>query len=143
MHQHLRTALIYARLARRKGGQVYRAVRTDAAVRERIACVGAFAFIFTFFVGSVDAIVTGAADWNPGAEAAEMPAAYTQLVDYTPPQFTDAEAPPEAGEASELVDYSFTTEVLLGGPETVLASDVEPEVATTTSAATFSKGKSS
>ena len=138
MHQHLRTALTYARLARRKGRQVYQRVRTDAAVRDRIACVSAFAFIFTFFIGSVDAIVTGGADFNAGAEAAEMPRAYVQHVNYTPPVFQDAEAPPEALEAIELVDYSFTTEVLLGGPEAVFASDVNVEPI---ASATFSKGK--
>jgi hypothetical protein len=139
MHQHLRIALTYARLARRSARRIYQRVRTDAAVRDRIACVSAFAFVFTFFIGSVDAIVTGAADFNPGAEAAEMPRTHVQHVTYTPPVFQDAEAPPEAFEAIELVDYSFTNETLLGGPETMLVSDVsEGPVAN----ATFSKGKS-
>jgi hypothetical protein len=139
MHQHLRTALTYARLARRKGRQIYVRVRDDAAVRDRIACVSAFAFILTFAVGSVDAIVTGGADFNPGAEAAEMPQAYVQYVDYTPPTFTDAEAPPEAEEIVAIEDYSFTTETLLGGPEAVLASDIDIEPA---AGLAISKGKS-
>jgi hypothetical protein len=139
MQQHLHKAAAYARLARRKGRQIYERVRTDAAVRDRIACVSAFAFIFTFFVGSVDAIVTGAADWNPGAEAAEMPRAYAQHVDYVLPAFSDAEAPPEEAQAIALEDYSFTTETLLGGPDTGLANDIGVEPPTN---ATPSKGKS-
>lgn len=85
--------------------------------------VATFAFIGLFAVGSVDAIITGGADFAPrSAYAAE----------YTPTRITPAVVAPvveapvveeaaveTALKAAGEIDYSFTTEVLLGGPEEV------------------------
>ena len=101
--------------------------------QDRAAMVATFAFIGLFAIGSVDAIITGGADFAPGsAYAAEFrptrvmptaqPAAETLTVEE---DVASADALKSAGE----VDYSFTTEELLGGPEPVLAVVEEPAVA--------------
>lgn len=94
--------------------------------QDRAAKYAVFAFIAMFAVGSVDAIITGGADFTPvSAYAAE----------YSPAQITRTVAPAPAAVVVEpeeakavvkmaAVDYSFTTEVLLGGPE-VTVSDEE------------------
>lgn len=101
----------------------YRTLRHDPAARDRAAAVSTFAFIFAFAVLSVDYVVTGGPDWNPDAEAAELPAAYTRVAVPPPPRLPHA-APPERPAVVEPaeVDYSLTTEDLLGGPGTDLAS---------------------
>lgn len=88
-----------------------------------------FAFIGLFAVGSVDAIITGGADFAPGsAYAAEYQAAH---VTSPAPQTLAAieEAKPEDAmktAAAAQLDYSFTTEVLLGGPELEISVGAEP-----------------
>ena len=103
--------------------RLYRTLRDDAAARDRAAAVSTFAFIFAFAVLSVDYVVTGGPDWNPDAEAAELPAAYTRAAVSPPPRLSDAaqREQPAVVEPAE-IDYSFTTEDLLGGPGTDLAS---------------------
>lgn len=101
--------------------------------QDRAAMVATFAFIGLFAIGSVDAIITGGADFAPGsAYAAEyrptrtapaaQPAAETLAVEE---DVASADALKSAGE----IDYSFTTEELLGGPEDALAAVQEPTVA--------------
>lgn len=101
--------------------------------QDRAAMYGTFAFIALFAIGSVDAIITGGADFAPGS------AAYA--AEYTPARVTPAAQPaaPVAVEEAAVsttalksageVDYSFTTEELLGGPEAELAVAEEPAVA--------------
>lgn len=101
--------------------------------QDRAAMVATFAFIGLFAIGSVDAIITGGADFAPGsAYAAEYrparvtptaaPATATLAVEE---DVASAETLKSAGE----IDYSFTTEELLGGPEPVQAVVEEPTVA--------------
>ncbi|MEQ1820113.1 MAG: hypothetical protein ABL871_16035 [Terricaulis sp.] len=100
--------------------------------QDRAAMVATFAFIGLFAIGSVDAIITGGADFAPGsAYAAEyrparvMPTSAPSTETLAVEEDVDAnEALKSAGE----IDYSFTTEELLGGPEPVLAVVEEPVV---------------
>ena len=126
MHAHLRKAIVLTRLGLRNGRRLYRRVRDDAPFRDRMACVSAFAFIFVFFAASVDYLITGGPDWNPGAEAGELPVAYVQRIAVAPPEFPDAEAPPEQFQPIEFEDFAYSNESLLGGPETVLAVSYRP-----------------
>lgn len=86
--------------------------------QDRVAMVATFAFIGLFAVGSVDAIVMGRADFAPGsAYAAEYrPERMVTLapVVTAPVEETVTETALKSAESG--VDYSFTTEILLGGP---------------------------
>ncbi len=112
-----------ARLARAGAGKAahfYKLARENPVVRERIAATSAFAFIFGFLVWSVDFLVTGGPEWNPGAQAAELQAAYVQ-VEGPAPAFADAAPPPMQFEPIALEpDYSISADSLLGGPDVVL-----------------------
>jgi hypothetical protein len=97
--------------------------------QDRATMVATFAFIGVFAVGSVDAIVTGGADFGvASAYASEMPAA-TRIVRPPPavqvPVLVEVveDVAPTKAVADEHVDYSFTTEELLGGP--LLTVDAE------------------
>jgi hypothetical protein len=131
MPERLRALLPLIRMlghAWRRASAYYRALREDPAARDRAAAASVFAFIFAFAVVSVDYVITGGPDWNPGAEAAELPAALTAPVALAPPpRFPDAGPPPplEAPEPVE-ADYWRTTDDLLGGPETILAAHGAP-----------------
>lgn len=114
MRTLIHSAIAVARLGRRKLSRVSRRLRDNAELRERIAATCAFSFIFVFAVASVDAILTGAADWSPGAEAAEYHAA--PALTYAPPVFAGAEEAPPPREEIALVSYRVSTEALLGGP---------------------------
>ena len=84
-----------------------------------------FALIAAFTLGSLDYLIArGGPDWNPGGVAYAMEPPRTYLA-ATPAPDIVAEAPPALDAAPETVDYSVTSEVLLGGPETTLAS-VDP-----------------
>ncbi|MFO1016311.1 MAG: hypothetical protein U1E03_01865 [Hyphomonadaceae bacterium] len=93
--------------------------------RERIKATTTFAFIAAFTVVSLDHLITGGTDWNPDggqAYAMEVSRSFAQPV---APQVQTAEltslAPVLAEtEEPEPVDYSYTTETLLGGPDTEL-----------------------
>lgn len=81
-----------------------------------------FTCIGLFTAWSIDAIVTGGADFGPSpayaVEYREPVHAPTALAAPAVPE----EAPPVLKTAmAEDVDYSFTTEVLLGGPDELLA----------------------
>lgn len=88
-----------------------------------------FAFIGVFAVGSVDAIITGGADFAPrSAYAAEYQS--VRVAAPAPETVAVVEEPkPEdvvkTAAAAEL-DYSFTTEILLGGPELQITVGAEP-----------------
>lgn len=86
--------------------------------QDRVAMVATFAFIGLFAVGSVDAIVMGRADFAPGSAYAaeyrpERMVTLTPVVT-APVEETLAEAALKSAESD--IDYSFTAEVLLGGP---------------------------
>jgi hypothetical protein len=97
--------------------------------RDRAAAMTTFAFIGLFALGSVDAIVTGGADFGPGnAYAGEYssPRIIAPAAASAPTVETPVEAEAQKTVAPEHVDYSFTTEELLGGPEPLLAISGEP-----------------
>lgn len=106
------------------------------AKRERIKAFTTFAFIFAFAAGSLDYLITGGPDWNPDGGQA-------YASEYVAPRIARAAfveaaviAPPPALPEAEVLDadYRYTSETLLGGPETVLAS-FEPFADNFTSAA--------
>jgi len=79
-----------------------------------------FAFIGLFAVGSVDAIITGRADFAPGsAYASEYQA--VRVATPAPVEVAAIEEPKPDNSAKTAdgapIDYSYTTEILLGGPE--------------------------
>lgn len=90
--------------------------------RERIKATATFAFIAAFTVVSLDHLITGGTDWNPDggqAYAMEISQSFAQPV---APQVQTAELTslaPAFAEVEETapVDYSYTTETLLGGPD--------------------------
>lgn len=104
--------------------------KRNPAQQDRAAKYATFAFIGLFAIGSVDAVVTGGADFAPhSAYAAEYRPTLAALPAPLPSQPVAAEAAaPEAALKAAEVDYSFTTEVLLGGPEAqlVVAEDPAP-----------------
>lgn len=91
--------------------------------RDRVKMHLAFALVFALLVTGTDYVITGGVEWNPGGEAfaMEMP----QTAQSAEPVVRAGPLPPAAAEEEfvELapIDYSFTTETLLGGPDTVLA----------------------
>ncbi|MCX7358815.1 MAG: hypothetical protein NT015_11845 [Alphaproteobacteria bacterium] len=101
--------------------------------QDRAAMVATFAFIGLFAIGSVDAIITGGADFAPGSAYASeyrptrvapvaQPVADTLAVEE---EVASTETLKSAGE----VDYSFTSEELLGGPEPAALAAVEEPAA--------------
>lgn len=94
--------------------------------RDRVKMHMAFALVLALLVTGTDYVITGGVEWNPGGEAyaMEMPQSQTRgelVVRAGPlPPTTDA----KDAEWIEIapIDYSFTTETLLGGPDTVLAA---------------------
>jgi hypothetical protein len=97
--------------------------------QDRATMIATFAFIGVFAFGAVDAIITGGADLGiASAYASEMPAA-TRMVR---PQATVAapvavevieEAAATKAVEDENIDYSQTTEELLGGPLLTINDD--------------------
>ncbi|MGD9981712.1 MAG: hypothetical protein AB7H66_16960 [Hyphomonadaceae bacterium] len=85
-----------------------------------------FAFIGLFALGSVDAIVTGGADFGPSAAyAGEYRSAPVVMAAVTPASAAPIEdAAAVKAVLPEAVDYSVTSEVLLGGPEIVIGDDI-------------------
>ncbi|MBL8545723.1 MAG: hypothetical protein JNL81_04625 [Hyphomonadaceae bacterium] len=92
--------------------------------RDRAAKYATFAFIGLFAIGSVDAIVTGGADFGPhSAYAAEYrPVRVVPAAPVTAPADVELPAVADAALKATEVDYSFTTETLLGEPEAELAA---------------------
>lgn len=97
--------------------------------QDRAAMVATFAFIGLFAIGSVDAIITGGADFAPGqAYAAEFKPTRVTPVAQPAAEILAAEEEATAAEALKSageVDYSFTTEELLGAPEAELMAAQE------------------
>lgn len=132
--QRIERTVERAFLTYRRARVAIRKLRRDPDARDRATAMATFAFIGLFAVGSVDAIITGRADFGPSAAYAE---------DYAPGRVVAAplaaaqqpvELPPELKpSAKENRDYSRTSETLLGGPYLVEgprdgeASDFEPE----------------
>jgi hypothetical protein len=99
---------------------IVNSVRAVPAARERALATAVFAAIFAFALGSVDYLITGGPDWNPGGmgQAYAMEVAHPR---YRAPQSVPAPAS-EALVLTETVaieeeDYSIATEELLGGPD--------------------------
>lgn len=96
----------------------------DSVVRERALASAVFAGIFAFGVVSLDYLITGGPDWNPGA----MGQAYA--MELSPHHFAATQtpadrsgSPPPLRPTVEEIDYSVPTEVLLGGPSDWIESD--------------------
>lgn len=98
----------------------------DPVRRDRMKARAAFAFIALFTVASIDYLITGGPEWNPGAgEAHAMALPHSQRVSApAPAPVIIVEAPPTLTVAHVEPDYSFTDEILLGGPEP--ASETAP-----------------
>jgi hypothetical protein len=108
--------------ARKAPGWVLRQWR-DPVRRDRAAATASFVLIGAFTLASIDYLICGGLDWNPGGEAyaVEMPqqpqlphrvsAPAPEAVLELPPTPALAEA------ALEATDYSVAAEDLLGGPE--------------------------
>lgn len=95
--------------------------------RDRAAAFATFAFIGVFTLGSIDAVITGGADFDSGDAYAmdyssERVAAPTLAA--APVVEPQASAETVKAVAVEEIDYSFTTEELLGGPEETAFDDV-------------------
>lgn len=90
--------------------------------RERLEARATFAFIAAFTIFSVDYLITGGPDWNPGGEAYAMEmVSPTRAPTYWPEALPVEPLPEREAEIVAAVDYSFTSEVLLGGPQATLA----------------------
>lgn len=116
--KHARAAFRHARVG------VWRFKRSPE-LRDRAAAFASFAFIGLFAIASVDAVVTGGADFDPGtAYAMDYPAAHVITPAPAPAVTAEPETPAETAKTvAEEIDYSFTTEDLLGGPEETTVID--------------------
>jgi hypothetical protein len=121
-----RKPLVRARAAARQLSRRARAFWALPANRERSKASAVFAAIFAFTAVGVDYVVTGGPDWNPGGVAYAMEVSQTQthgeLVVRAGPLAPTQNTEDEAWIEIAPIDYSFTTETLLGGPDTILAS---------------------
>lgn len=89
-----------------------------AARREGVLATATFALIFASTISSLDAVFTGAApDWNDGGVAYAMEAPARLAPSEPVARAQPLSLAPLAAPAAEPVDYSFTTEELLGGPD--------------------------
>jgi hypothetical protein len=92
----------------------------DEPARERAQAIAAFACIFAFTFASIDYLITGGPDWNPGGEAYAMEAAPSRAP--APPPSIASEPPPTLATLTVAEpDYRFTSEELLGGPRSEFA----------------------
>ncbi|MGQ0533559.1 MAG: hypothetical protein ACT4OF_12850 [Caulobacteraceae bacterium] len=118
----MRTAYRYARV------WLWRFKRSREQ-QNRAAAMATFAFIGLFALGSVDAVITGGADIDIGATAyaGEYPSAQVVRAAHAaaPTIVADATADEETprATAADDIDYSFTTEELLGGPELLTVTE--------------------
>ena len=119
-----RAAALEVQNAWKRAGKRARRIWRDPAKRDRVKAHLAFVLIFGFVVSSVDYLITGGPDWNPAGEAYAMemrgPRSYAAPV--RAEQTTLTATTEEEAALAEEVDYSFTTETLLGAPDTVFAS---------------------
>lgn len=115
MGPRLRTAYRHTRVA------LWRFKRSPAQ-RDGAAAIATFAFIGLFALGSVDAVITGGADFGPSAAYAnEYRSAAIVAVQAAPAVSVVEDLQPVTKTLpTETIDYSVTAEVLLGGPEVVI-----------------------
>lgn len=113
-----------ARKVIESAGKRAQRIWASAEKRDRMKMHLAFVLVFALLVTGTDYVITGGVEWNPGGEAYAMELPQSpQLAEATvragplPP----AEVKEEFVELAP-IDYSFTTETLLGGPDTVLAA---------------------
>jgi|CXWL01.1.fsa_nt_gi hypothetical protein len=95
----------------------------DVAVRERAAACATFALIFVFAAGSMDFLISGGPDWNPGAPRAPQIVRAEVLTTPLLHQETAWTPPPALPfhDVPEFVDSGRVGE-LLGGPDMIFAS---------------------
>lgn len=126
MIEHLdllgRAALLEVRNNWNRAGKRARRIWRDPAKRDRVKAHLVFALIFGFVISSTDYLITGGPEWNPAGEAYAMEMRQTRSSAPVRAEPTTLTASDEELPAIEDVDYSFTTETLLGGSDTVLAS---------------------
>lgn len=102
-----------------------------AVHQERILATTTFALIFATTLTCVDFLITGAPDWNPGGEAYAM----EPVRRVAAPVVDELKAPEvitlTAAAIERRIDYSYTDQVLLGGPGAELMSSAkfEPDAA--------------
>jgi len=90
-----------------------------AVQQEKVLATATFALIFATTISCLDYLVTGAPDWNPGGEAYAMDMVQTEQVVLRARPMSLAPLAPQA-EQVEMVDYSYTEEVLLGDIDVIL-----------------------
>jgi len=119
-----RAAALEVQDAFKRVGKRARRIWRDPAKRDRVKAHLAFVLIFGFVVSSVDYLITGGPDWNPTGEAyaMEMPGPRNYAAPTRAEPTNLAATTEEQAALIEEIDYSFTAETLLGGPETVLAN---------------------
>ena len=112
----------------RRGYAWLQSLRYDPAARERASATAAFALIFAFGAASLDYLITGGPDWNPGAEAAALgrrPAIAVQAL--APSDFVGVPQL-ELASLAPMAEAPQPTEDLLGGPDAILPN-MAPEIA--------------
>lgn len=101
-----------------------------AVHQERILATTTFALIFATTLTCVDFLITGAPDWNPGGEAYAMEP--VRRVAAAPVSEEELKTPEVVTLTTALVerriDYSYTSEVLLGGPDADFMSSAKFEL---------------
>ena len=117
-------------ILRRALAQCVDSLRAAPAARERTLASAVFAGIFVFAAGSVDYLITGGPDWNPGG--GELQSA--QIVERVAPtslQVASFEPPPSfpALLAVEAPEFEGPVADLLGGSDEWAAADYEDESA--------------
>lgn len=107
--------------------------RDDAAYRARAYGVAAFACIFAFTIASLDYLITGGPDWNPGAPAIMQEAhaaTIERVTQLNPPRIEALEVMATMTPAPLEEEVSFallSADDLLGGPDELsMASDALP-----------------
>jgi hypothetical protein len=123
LEQSLRGFVVGVRTLTRRARVVAWRFKRNSVLRDRTARNVTFALLAAFTIASVDYLVTGGPEWNPG-EAYAMPMPQTPQARTVQRATTPVVEPLPVIEPAELetIDYSVTTETLLGGPEIVFAS---------------------
>lgn len=100
-----------------------------AVHEERILATTTFALIFATTLTCVDFLITGAPDWNPGGEAYAMePVRRVAAAPLSEELKTPEVVTLTAALVERRIDYSYTNEVLLGGPDASLVSTAKFEL---------------
>lgn len=112
----LRKSRVMARAVQRGLARAWR----SSGARERVLAPAVFAAIFALTLVSVDYLITGGPDWNPGGQAYAYQPPHQRLAPEPAATFTDYQAPPPAAPQLgdlEVADYTVSAEDLLGGPQ--------------------------